>query len=160
MMLKPPGLIPLTFCFYVISGIVVLYAGQNSVRAESSPVTSEAQIKRGKLVYLRFCSYCHGRNLEGEADWRTRKPDGKLPAPPHDESGHTWHHPDSVLFSITKFGMIPPNAPQGYKSDMPGWKDTLSDDDIRAVLIYIKSTWPQNIRETQDEINQQSLKNR
>lgn len=113
------------------------------------------KVKHGKKVYMRFCSLCHGRKLEGQADWRIRNSDGKLPAPPHDETGHTWHHSDQLLFDITKFGLVPPNAPEGYKSDMPAWKDTLSDDDIWAVLSYIKSRWPEDTRKYQDQFNKE-----
>jgi len=64
-----------------------------------------------------------------------------MPAPPHDDSGHTWHHPDHVLFGITKKGLVPPYAPQGYLSDMPAFGDKLSDDEIWAVLAYMKTRW-------------------
>ncbi len=64
-----------------------------------------------------------------------------MPAPPHDGSGHTWHHPDAVLFGITKKGVVPPYAPVGYESDMPAFAGKLSDDEIWAVLAYIKSHW-------------------
>lgn len=64
-----------------------------------------------------------------------------MPAPPHDETGHTWHHADSVLFGITKRGLVPPYAPPDYQSDMPGFARRLSDDDIWAVLAFIKSHW-------------------
>lgn len=114
------------------------------------------QVRRGQLVYKRFCSLCHGANLEGQPNWRKRKPDGKLPAPPHDETGHTWHHPDDVLFGIIKQGLVPPYAPDNYKSDMPAWGDTLKDDDIWAVLAYIKSRWPEETRKIQAEINRDS----
>jgi mono/diheme cytochrome c family protein len=68
-------------------------------------------------------------------------PSGRLPAPPHDESGHTWHHADDVLFAITKNGLVPPNAPNGYESDMPAFGEKLRDDEIRAVLAYIETHW-------------------
>ena len=77
----------------------------------------------------------------GQPNWQRRLPNGRLPAPPHDESGHTWHHPDAVLFAITKHGMVPPYAPAGYQSDMPGFGSVLSDGEIRAVLAYIASHW-------------------
>jgi hypothetical protein len=28
------------------------------------------------------------------------------------ESGHTWHHPDGILFAITRSGLVPPHAPR------------------------------------------------
>jgi len=99
------------------------------------------QVARGETVYMQHCARCHGVNLEGQPDWRRRKADGKLPAPPHDASGHTWHHPDQMLFEITRNGLVPPNAPQGYVSDMPAFAGTLSDAEIWAVLAYIKSRW-------------------
>ncbi|MEQ9180466.1 MAG: c-type cytochrome [Nitratireductor sp.] len=101
-----------------------------------------AQIARGAAVYREHCASCHGARLEGQPDWRIRKPDGRLPAPPHDESGHTWHHPDAHLFRITKHGLQPPLAPDGYESDMPAFKGVLSDAEIWATLAFIKSRWP------------------
>jgi len=129
-------------------------AGENTVKA--SPQDTK-QVERGQMIYKKFCAVCHGENLEGQADWRIRRPDGKLPAPPHDETGHTWHHPDDVLFEITKNGLVPPHAPANYKSDMPAWDGTLEDSDIWAVLTYIKSRWPEETRKIQNDINQRAL---
>jgi mono/diheme cytochrome c family protein len=95
----------------------------------------------GQKLYAQHCASCHGAKLEGQSNWQKRLPNGKMPAPPHDESGHTWHHPDEVLFAITKHGLVAPYAPPGYQSDMPAFAGTLSDDEIRAVLAYIESHW-------------------
>jgi mono/diheme cytochrome c family protein len=100
-----------------------------------------ARVAFGAKVYAQHCAACHGARLEGQPDWRQRKADGRLPAPPHDESGHTWHHPDSVLFAITKNGLVPPYAPAGYGSDMPAYAGILKDEEVWAVLAYIKSHW-------------------
>ncbi len=119
--------------------------------------SGEKQLKRSQLVYKCFCSLCHGVNLEGQPNWRTCKPDGKRPAPPHDETGHTWHHPDDLLFGIIKQGPVPPYAPPTYESDMPAWDGTLKDEDIWAVLAYIKSRWPAaETRKIRAQINQDS----
>jgi mono/diheme cytochrome c family protein len=99
------------------------------------------KVATGARVYAQHCAQCHGGKLEGQPDWRGRLPNGRMPAPPHDESGHTWHHPDNVLFAITKNGLVPPYAPPGYESDMPGFRGTLSDDEIWSVLAFIKSHW-------------------
>ena len=98
-------------------------------------------VKLGARVYTQNCAACHGAKLEGQPNWRVRLPNGRLPAPPHDESGHTWHHPDQVLFGITKNGLAPPYAPKDYESDMPAFGGKLSDDEIWAVLAYVKSHW-------------------
>lgn len=107
---------------------------------------SPSELMHGEAIYKAECVSCHGAKLEGQPDWRMRKADGKLPAPPHDASGHTWHHPMEQLFAIVKFGMVPPNAPEGYLSDMPAYGRKLSDSQIRAVLFYIESTWPPEVR--------------
>jgi mono/diheme cytochrome c family protein len=79
-----------------------------------------------------------------------------MPAPPHDESGHTWHHPDEVLFSITKHGLVPPYAPKGYESDMPAFGNVLPDSDIRAVLAFIESRWPPEVVRLRNEMLEQT----
>lgn len=100
-----------------------------------------AKVALGAKIYAQNCAACHGSKLEGQPNWRGRLPNGRMPAPPHDESGHTWHHPDRVLFGITKNGLVPPYAPRGYESDMPGFGGKLTDEEIWAVLAYIKSYW-------------------
>ena len=124
--------------------------------AGSVETTSEQSLGIGQRLYTENCARCHGANLEGQPDWQSRLPSGRVPAPPHDASGHTWHHPDGVLFRITWEG---PAAVVGggYESDMPGFADILDDDEIRAVLTYIKSTWPERERAYQAEISRNEL---
>ena len=111
----------------------------------------------GKNVYANNCAACHGAKLEGQPDWRIRKANGRLPAPPHDVTGHTWHHPDAVLIDITKNGLVPGiTAPPGYVSDMPAYGKLLTDHEITAVLAYIKSSWPAKALAAQKEITQQA----
>jgi len=114
-----------------------------------------ATVARGAAAYTSQCASCHGARLEGQPNWRSRRPDGRLPAPPHDATGHTWHHPDATLFALTKRGPAA-MVGGGYRSDMPGYAGILSDDEIIAVLSYIKSTWPAAIRRRHDTINQRS----
>ena len=115
-----------------------------------SPVSAESDLRMGERLYPENCASCHGANLEGQPDWRTRLPNGRLPAPPHDASGHTWHHTDRVLFDIVKRG---PAAivGAGYESDMPGYEGVLTDDEITSIVDYIKSTWPDKERAFQSE---------
>jgi mono/diheme cytochrome c family protein len=113
------------------------------------------QVATGRTLYAEHCASCHGASLEGQPDWRTRKADGRMPAPPHDASGHTWHHPDETLFAITRDGLAK-HAPPGYQTDMPGFGGTLSDEQIRAVLAFIKSTWPSEVRARQETASAQA----
>jgi len=121
------------------------------------PVAAQSDVRMGERLYQENCASCHGANLEGQLDWRSRLPNGRLPAPPHDASGHTWHHPDRVLFDIVKRG---PAAivGNGYESDMPGYEDVLTDDEITAIIDYIKSTWPDRERAAQEDITRADIK--
>jgi mono/diheme cytochrome c family protein len=109
------------------------------------------QIAIGKALYAQHCASCHGTKLEGQPNWQTRNAAGRMPAPPHNDSGHTWHHSDDQLFRITKFGVsaIVPD----YESDMIGFEGKLSDEEIRAVINFIKSTWSTRYRDYQAERN-------
>ena len=119
----------------ILAFAVLLLAG-----CEERP--SPAQLALGEKIYAQHCAACHGANLEGQPNWRERMANGRMPAPPHDESGHTWHHTDEVLFGITKQGLVPGKyAPPGYQSDMPAFGGTLSDAEIRAVLAFIQGHW-------------------
>ena len=111
-----------------------------------------AQLAEGAKTYATHCAACHGANLEGQPDWRTRGADGRLPAPPHDATGHTWHHSDKKLFELTKYGLVG-LAGDDYKTRMPAYDGILSDRDIIAVLSFIKSRWPANIRKRHDRLN-------
>ena len=114
--------------------------------------TDIAAVSKGKLVYEQNCASCHGKNLEGQANWRQRDTDGNLPAPPHSVEGHTWHHPDEYLFKMTKYG-IEKTIGKTYPNNMPIYEGVLSDYDIIAVLSYIKNTWPEHIQFQHDRIN-------
>jgi mono/diheme cytochrome c family protein len=102
----------------------------------------------GQQLYEENCGGCHGLNLEGQPDWMKRLPSGKLPPPPHDETGHTWHHTDEQLTRITLDGLAA-LAP-GYETDMPAYRGKLTEDQVKSILDYIKSTWPERIQKMQE----------
>ncbi len=116
-----------------------------------------SELALGREAYDAQCASCHGANLEGQPNWRRRLPSGELPAPPHDATGHTWHHPDPWLFAVTKYGTLP-FAPPGYVSTMRGFADELTDREIQAVLAYIQTYWPAEIRARQAEITRRFRK--
>ena len=111
------------------------------------------QVALGRQVYAEVCASCHGENLEGQPNWRTRLSNGRLPAPPHDSGGHTWHHPDEMLFGMTKDGIEAFVRLENYESDMPAFAETLSDQEIWAAIAYIKSRWPTEIQARHEDIN-------
>ena len=114
-------------------------------------VADAETIALGERLYVEYCASCHGAELQGQPDWKRRLDSGRMPAPPHDETGHTWHHSDADLFRLTKQGVAAVIGGD-YQSDMPGFGDVLTDAEIRAVLAFIKSTWPERQRAYQAEI--------
>ena len=128
-----------------VAWYVVVDAGGRGADA-----TDPELVALGAAVYEQHCAACHGKELEGEPNWRRRKADGMLPAPPHDATGHTWHHSDDLLFRLTRdgLGVI---AGEDYRSAMPAYGGILSDREIWSVLAYIKSRWPADIQKAQSE---------
>ena len=106
----------------------------------------------GKTVYLDQCAACHGVNLEGQVGWQDQRVDGMRLAPPHDETGHTWHHADELLFLLTKNG-INSMLSKPYPNNMPVYQDILTDEEIFVALSYIKSQWAPEVQRIHDDIN-------
>lgn len=145
----------------IAAAATLFYFNSDIARAERAFISPSdpAIVAQGKSIYASHCAACHGPNLEGQTEWRKRMPNGRLPAPPHDESGHTWHHPDDMLVDIVKNGLVPGRtAPPGYQSDMPAYGNMLSDADIVAVLAYIKSEWPPKALDFQKDRTLQQVK--
>lgn len=140
-----------------IAAVIVLAAGiaaYHWIGADEVVVAAGDPI-RGETLYAENCASCHGANLQGQPDWQKNNPDGTLPAPPHDDSGHTWHHPDSMLFSYTKIGgqaWLDANGITQFKSAMPAFEGILTDQEISDVLAFIRSRWSERARKTQAEI--------
>lgn len=108
------------------------------------PTLDPEQVAQGEALYQQYCAACHGAALQGQPDWQRPGPDGALKAPPHDSSGHTWHHPDDLLATIIAQGGDP-----AFKSAMPAFGEMLDDQEIRAVLAFIKRSWGPEEREFQ-----------
>jgi mono/diheme cytochrome c family protein len=143
------------WAWWLLAALIVIaisfMAWRGASKISKADPDDPEQVALGQTVYAANCAACHGANLEGQPDWQTRRADGKLPAPPHDVSGHTWHHPNSYLFDVTKNGMLA-YAPPGYQSDMPAFGDKLSDDQIWAAIAFIESKWPPLVRKRHAEM--------
>lgn len=122
--------------------------GFSSVLSSSDSVV----IAQGEQVYAEYCASCHGPSLEGQPNWKVRNADGFLPAPPHDATGHTWHHDNASLFGMVKQG-VAAFAQIEYETNMPAFEGILTNEEIHAVLSFIKSTWPEHIQKRHDQIN-------
>jgi mono/diheme cytochrome c family protein len=99
---------------------------------------------QGEALYAQYCAACHGMNLEGAPNWKQRLADGSYPPPPHNSSGHTWHHSDAVLLNIISNGGDP-----ALNSKMPPFRGRLNQEGMNAILEFFKSRWGQEEREYQ-----------
>ena len=154
MYLKNKFFIFLSLAMLLALYFLITYSNKSNASIDLN-TTDNSVIENGKKIYANNCASCHGVNLEGQKKWMSRLPNGLMPAPPHDETGHTWHHPDRYLFMVTKHG-IEEFIGEKYPNNMPAYKDILSDEEIIAVLSYIKSTWPTKIKEIHNKINSRS----
>ena len=115
-----------------------------TVKTSPADPQDEKQVRAGAALYLDHCADCHGAALEGAENWQAATDDGTYLPPAHDDSGHTWHHSDKVLFEYVKLG-----GAELFKdypdivSNMPGFGEVLSDGEIWAIYAFIKSSWSQ-----------------
>ena len=116
----------------------------------TGPAASPATIARGAEIHASSCQSCHG-----DAQGKGNQPH----VPTNAANGHTWQHSDADLEYIVNHGSdelvvkmrqlqgIPSNAPL-----MPAFRDKLSQDDIRAVIAYIKTLWSDDQRRYQQNM--------
>ena len=131
---------------------VILILALAAAAARADHEFDSRDIAAGARLYAEHCAACHGAELEGQPDWQVPGPDGVLPAPPHDETGHTWHHPNTLLFDYTKLGgqgLVEKMGLGDFQSGMPAFSEVLTDEQIWEVLAFIASTWPDRIADMQ-----------
>jgi mono/diheme cytochrome c family protein len=116
----------------------------NQTAVPPVPTLDPENVSKGDILYTQYCAICHGVSLEGAANWKQCLPDDSLPPPPHDSSGHTWHHSDELLIDIIENGGDP-----AYNFKMPSFKEQLGREEIVTILEFIKSKWGLEEREFQ-----------
>ncbi len=144
-----PQLLVGGFLLLVGAILILSFLTSDPAITSSSPANQQA-VALGRTLYAANCGSCHGANLEGAPNWKQPLADGSMPAPPHDQTGHTWHHNDESLFATVKYGGQA-SSPPGYLNRMPAFGGTLSDAEIHAVLAFIKSSWPLEIQQAQQQ---------
>jgi mono/diheme cytochrome c family protein len=92
--------------------------------------------------------------LKGRPTGAHGVPTGNFPPRPTTPAATPGTHPMEQLVAITKFGMVPPNAPENYVSDMPAFAGKLNDQQIANVLAWIESQWPAEVRTRRAEMLQ------
>jgi mono/diheme cytochrome c family protein len=111
------------------------------------------RLSHGQQLYIQYCASCHGANGEGQFPTAPNQPDttGRIGAPPHNGAGHTWHHGDELLFRyVYEGGMGDPE----HFYPMPAFRDQLAEDDIWAVIAYLKTLWNEEQRANQQRVTE------
>ena len=97
MLIKNKYIIILILSLLAILYFLITYSNVSSANINLNTIDNSI-LEDGKKIYANNCASCHGINLEGQQNWMSRLPNGLMPAPPHDKTGHTWHHPEEYLF--------------------------------------------------------------
>ena len=111
-------------------------------RLQPETAATKAYVKRGATLYDANCVKCHGGRTGGNL---------KDIPPRHNANGHTWHHADQQLIDMTLNGITFSLEDQ----KMPAFKDKLSQEDVRAILAYIKTWWTEEQRDEQRKVTEQ-----
>ena len=108
------------------------------LQAKVVRLTARAELERGRKIYLRACAPCHG--IQG---------DGKGPAAIDFDPAPRNFRRGAYKFRTTVSGLLPLDSDiertvrEGVPgTEMPRWKDVLSENDISAVVQYIKTFYP------------------
>ena len=123
---------------------------ESTVAKSVAPWYSFSQVTEGARIFRDNCAECHGQEGEGASGWRQVGSDGKYPAPPLNGTGHGWHHPLRVLYTVVN------NGSPGGQGNMPAWKGTLSDEQILAAIAWFQSRWPKEIYAAWDKRDQKA----
>ena len=136
-----------------MAGLVAAGAiGAALTAAPAGLIDDPEEIASGHEIYRQQCAACHGTKLEGQPHWWEVGANGKLPAPPLDQGGHTTQHSDAELHELVSNSVYNLAAP-GYQSDMPAFGATLSAAEIHAVIVFVKNSWPPGVRAYQAALN-------
>jgi len=133
----------------LVAGVLVLVSGALGVEpapsAASSPLTpekvkqlknpvpySKASLARGRILFIRECTECHGNDGKSQVDVIANATD--LTQPKLWTSGTT---PGEIFRSIR----------DGAGDSMPPFKDELEDeDDVWHLVNFMQSLWPAAMR--------------
>jgi cytochrome c5 len=113
----------------------------------------EIELTQGQAIYTQYCAACHGIDGQGQFPEAPLEPDatGRIGAPPHNETGHSWHHSDVLLIRyVTEGGFSDP----ARFYIMPPFGDILTDEQILFVIAYIKTMWTDEQRASQRQLTE------
>jgi cytochrome c oxidase cbb3-type subunit 3 len=91
-----------------------------------------ADLAATRKEFVKFCSKCHGTEGKGDgpqADALTTKPRDFT------DCAHMKAMTDETIFTAIKEG----GEAVHLSKDMPAWKDGMEDDEIRDLIVYVRS---------------------
>ena len=133
----------------ILAAITAVSACAPGAISDANEAPDQEDVARGEDLYQQHCASCHRADLSGDPEWKTPNEDGSYPPPPHDSSGHTWHHSDQILLEIIRDGSAFP------QSRMPSFGDRLSDEEILTILEFFKANWGPEEREYQRQVTEE-----
>ena len=93
-------------------------------QGQVEPKAQSSDVARGKVLFIKYCTGCHGRQGDGEGYRFLRGPD-----PANLSSLSTKKKSDAELFKTIHDG----------KPIMPPWKTRLSEEESKDVLAYVRT---------------------
>ncbi len=130
------GIIVIVLIGGIANALVWFWPRQNSSTLELPSYPVE-QVALGQTIFQANCSSCHGVDGSGYAQ-------ENIPAPAVNGTAHAWHHTDAQISGWIRDGV----------GQMPAIGTDWSDDEIDAVLSYIKQWWGP------DELSRQTINSR
>ena len=119
----------------IVLASALLWLAAPGARAQQAVDPSEVErftdgdAAHGAKLYKRYCSGCHG--ADGRGDAKTFMPHvSNLTAKDYIE-----FLPDGFLYTVIMEG----GAAVGKSGFMPSWKSTLSEQDIKDVIAFIRT---------------------
>ena len=103
------------------------------------------QLKKGQALYQQNCAQCHDSGASTSDAWKKPNSMGEMPAPPHNQRGHTWRHSDNQLKRMIIKGWRDPFN-KSKRLTMPSFKGRLTAQEIDILLGYLKSLWTEQQR--------------
>ncbi|MBI2889164.1 MAG: c-type cytochrome [Nitrospirae bacterium] len=95
----------------------------------------EKHVAEGMKIYYQNCYYCHGDNLNGKGPFAPAL--NPIPANFRDPGTIAQLQESFVFWRVALGWRGLPNGATPWNSAMPAWEDTLSEEEIWKVILYI-----------------------
>ncbi|OUM01395.1 c-type cytochrome [Variovorax sp. JS1663] len=105
---------------------------EQEARAEAASAPASARVRRGEKIYAQECAWCHGERGEGVAE--------VFPALAGNRAVGL-ANPANLIQMVRRGGYPPATEGNPRPYGMPPFGHVLDDEEIAAVLTYIRASW-------------------